>query len=178
MRFSTAWAKTAAQNVTLKVATVLLAVIAIIQLIVITGMASRDPLVIERKCFSQMIPAKAEDPSKDEIRSFLREALSIRFDSDGYFKEGFLSIEEVAARDKEQATLKIRQMLQRIVISNITIEGKDIIVTADRLVSVGKIKSTLPLNLKVTLQQTNRTESNPYGLIVGSVSQIEDRHSK
>ena len=53
MRFSTAWAKTAAQNVTLKVATVVLAGVSIVQLSVIAGLSIKDPLVIERACFSK-----------------------------------------------------------------------------------------------------------------------------
>jgi len=70
MRFTTAWAKTAAQNVTLKVATVTLGITTLFQLVVITTLAARDPLVIERSCFSRMVQAKHNDPSKDEIRAF------------------------------------------------------------------------------------------------------------
>lgn len=178
MRFTTAWAKVAAQNVTLKVATVIMAVVTIVQLVIISGLASRDPIVIERSCFSRAIASKSPEPNKDEIKAFLLEALPMRFDSDGYFKEGFLSLEESAARDKEQTTLKQRQMNQRIIISNVVFSEKDVVVLADRLVSIGKIKSALPLNLKITLQQTNRTEANPYGLIISSITQIEDKENK
>lgn len=178
MKFSTAWAKTAAQNVTLKVATVILAVVSVVQLFVIAGLASRDLPVIERGCFSRALQTKPQDPTKNEIEAFIIEALPMRFDSNGYLKDGFLSIEEAVSREKEQATLKQRQIFQKIVFQDVKHNGKDVFVTADRLLSVGKIKSALTLNLKVTLQQSNRTESNPYGLILSSVSQIEEKEDK
>ena len=179
MRFSTAWAKTAAQNVTLKVATVILSAIAIIQLFIVGSLASRNLPVIERGCFSRPLQAKPVDPNRNEIESFLVEALPMRFDSSGYLKEGFLSIEETVSREKEQATLKQRQITQKIIIQDIKPPvGKEILVIADRLLTVGKVKSTLSLNLKVTVQQSNRTDSNPYGLILSSVSQIEEKEDK
>lgn len=178
MRFSTAWARVAAQNVTLKVATVTLAIVANVQLIAIFGLLSRKPIVIERACYSQSLTVKNTEPTKDEIKSFLLEALPMRFDSDGYLKEGFLAIEELSNREKEQASLKQRQMAQRIIISMITVEGKNITAKADRLVSIGKIKSALSFTLKISLQQTNRTESNPYGLVIESISQIEEKENK
>lgn len=178
MKFTTAWAKTAAQNVTLKVATVVLSAVTISQLSVITGLSLKEPLVIERGCYSKAIQVKPADPTQEEIKSFLSEALPMRFDSNSYMKEGFLAIEETIARDKELATLKSRQMNQRVLISEVKFDGKDIQVSTDRLVSIGKVKSALPLNLKVKVEQTNRTESNPYGLIVSSISQIEEKEEK
>ena len=178
MRFTTAWAKTAALNVTLKIATITLAAVTIVQLFTITTLSSRDPLVIERSCYSRATPAKSAEPEQNEIKSFLLETLPMRFDTDGYVKEGLLSIEESMARDKEQSTLIQRQMNQRIVITEIIVNEKDITAIADRLISVGKIKSVLPLNLKVTLQKTNRTEANPYGLILSLLNQIEDKEKK
>ena len=81
MRYSTAWAKVAAQNVTLKVATVLLGGVSIVQLFTIVGLTTRDLPVIERGCFLKALLLKGSDPTKDEIRSFLNEAIPMRFDS-------------------------------------------------------------------------------------------------
>lgn len=178
MRFSTAWAKVAAQNVTLKLATVILAGVAVVQLFVIGGLASRDLPVIERGCFSRLISTKGETPTNEEIKAFLLDALPMRFDSIAYVKDGFLSLEEAISREKEQVTLKQRQIIQRIVVSDIKVDGKDVSVFADRLIAIGKLKSALTLNLKVTVQQTNRTEANPYGLVLTSVSQIEEKEEK
>ncbi len=175
MRFSTAWAKVAAQNVTLKIATVILAGVSVVQLIVISSLASRNLPIIERGCFSRAAVVAPTTPSKDEIKAFLSEALPMRFDSSTYIKDGFLSLEEITLREKEQATLKQRQIVQKVVISDINVEGKEIQVLADRLLSIGKLRSALTLNLKVSIQQTNRTEANPYGLVLGSSTQIEEK---
>lgn len=178
MKFTTAWAKTAAQNVTLKIATVTLALVTTVQLILIVSLSLKDPLIIERSCFSKRVAAQASPPTQDEIVSFINEALPMRFDSNGYLKTGFLALEETIAREKEFGILKSKQMNQRILVSDVKFQGNEIIVTADRLISIGKIKSALTFNLKVILQQTNRSESNYYGLIVGSISQIEEKEDK
>lgn len=178
MKFTTAWAKTAAQNVTLKIATLVLATVSVVQLFVVGNLASRDLPVIERGCFSRPLQAKPIDPTNSEIESFLIEALVMRFDSIGYLKDGFLSIEETASREKEQTALKQRQIQQRILVQDIKSDGKEVLVTADRILSVGKVKSALAFNLKIVVQQSNRTESNPYGLILTSVSQIEEKEEK
>lgn len=168
----------AAQNVTLKVATVVLASVSVFQLFTILSLASRDLPVIERGCFSRAISGKNSDPTKGEIRAFLLEALPMRFDSSAYIKDGFLSIEEATSREKEQATFKQRQISQKIVVSDIKVDDKDITVFADRILTVGKLKSALVLNLKITVKQTNRTEANPYGLVLSSVSQVEEKDDK
>ncbi len=178
MKFSTAWASVAAQNVTLKVATVVLATTTVIQLFIITNLASRDLPVVERGCFSRASGAKPSEATKDEITSFLYESLPMRFDTTIYLKEGFLSLQETASRDKEQAALKQRQINQRVIVSNVKFIDQDIIVTADRLLVVAGARSALGLNLKVKVQQTNRTEANPYGLVLSSVNQIEDKDEK
>lgn len=178
MKFTTAWAKTAMQNVTLKMATLTLSIIAVAQLLVIVSMSLKEPLLIERSCFSKALLAKPSDPTQEEIKSFLSEAISMRFDSAGYLKDGFLAIEETISREKELGMLKSKQMSQRVLVSEIKIQGTDIIVLTDRLISIGKVKSVLPLILKVVIQQTSRSESNPYGLIISSITQIEDKEEK
>lgn len=178
MKFSSAWAKTAAQNVTLKVATVVLAVTTISQMILIANLVLKDLPVIEKSCFSKALYTKPLVAGKDEIESFLTESLSMRFDSIAYVKDGFLSIEELSAREKEQAALKQKQINQKIIVSEIKNDGKEIIVLLDRLLSVGKVKSVLSLKIQVVLQKTNRSEANPYGLVLSSVSQIDEKEEK
>lgn len=178
MKFTTAWAKTAAQNVTLKVATVILSTVTIVQLFVIVAQSQKELPVIEKGCFSRAINTKPTEAGKSEVESFLIESLAMRFDSDFYNKDGFLSLEELAAREKEQSLLKQRQISQKIIVSEIKNSDKEILVQLDRLLSVGKIKSVLPLKIRVTIQKTNRSESNPYGLVLGSVNQVEEKDGK
>ena len=102
----------------------------------------------------------------------------MRFDTQAYIKEGFLSLEENLSREKEQSSLKQKQIFQKIIVDKILASDKELIVNADRLLTVGKIKTVLPLEMKVKIQRTNRTESNPYGLILSSLSPIETKEEK
>lgn len=178
MKFTTAWAQTASQNVTLKVATVALTTISIVQLFAILSLTFKELPVIEKGCFSRAIYPISNSQSKNEIESFLSESLPMRFDTLTYLKDGFLSLEELAAREKEFASFRQREISQKLSITEIKGEGKDIIVYADRILSVGKIKSVLPITLKIEIQKTNRTESNPYGLVLSSVNQVEQKEEK
>lgn len=179
MKFTTAWAKTAAQNVTLKIATIILAIVSIVQLVVVTILSNKDLPVIERGCYSKIRPLVSGTETKSEVESFLIESLAMRFDSNSYIKDGFLSLEELSNREKEQASLRQKQITQRILISEIKItDNSEIYVSLNRLFTVGKIKSVLGINLKIVLQKTNRTEANPYGLVLSSVTAIEDKEIK
>tara|TARA_B110001454_G_scaffold122549_1_gene114447 strand:+ start:38805 stop:39350 length:546 start_codon:yes stop_codon:yes gene_type:complete len=173
MKFTTAWANIASQNISLKLATVTLAVTSIVQLIAIINFTSKDLPVIERGCFSRAIIAKPLENGKNEIESFLAEALPMRFDTHSYIRDGFLSLEQLTIREKELSSLKQKEISQKLIISEIKSDTKEITVRADRLMSVGKIKSVLPIQLTIALQKTNRTESNPYGLVLSSVTQVE-----
>ena len=179
MKFTTAWAKIAAQNVTLKVATIALAVVSVTQVVVLITLTNKDLPLIERGCYSKIRPLVSSQETKSEIESFLNESLSMRFDSASYIKDGFLSLEELSNREKEQNSLKQKQITQKILIQEIKInDSGDITAYTDRLLAVGKIKSVLALNLKIILQKTNRTEANPYGLVLSSVSPLEEKETK
>lgn len=179
MKFTTAWVKIAMQNVTLKMATLTLSIVAVVQLSVIVTMSLKEPLIIERSCFSKPLSTKPSDPTQEEIKSFLSEVPSMRFDSAGYLKESYLgAIEETISREKELGILISKQMNQRVLVSEVKIQGNEILVLTDRLISIGKVKSVLPLNLKIVIEQISRSESNPYGLIISSITQIEDKEEK
>lgn len=178
MRFSVAWARIASQNVGLKVATAVLGIAVLSESFAIVFVASKDIPVIERECYTRLRGLASPEPTTKEIKAFLLEALPQRFDSAEVPSLEFLSISEFAVREKEQAVLKQRQISQRILVDDVVIGDKEISVVADRIVAVGKVKSALALNLKVNVQKTSRSEGNPYGLILSSVSQIEEEAKK
>lgn len=178
MKFSTAWAQIAAQNVSLKVAAVLLAIISVAQLIIISQMAMKNPLVVERSCLTQILSVKELEPNPDEIIAFIKDVLPSRFSSTEPLKPGTFSLEESLAKEKELTALKQRQIEQRVLVNEVIINEKNISASADRLVSIGKIKSVLPLKLKISIQQTDRTEANPYGLIISTISQVPEKEEK
>ena len=51
-------------------------------------------------------------------------------------------------------------------------------VDADRLISVGEIRSTLKFPLKVQLARVARSEGNPYGLQLSAVEEIKPEVKK
>ncbi|RYZ78463.1 MAG: hypothetical protein EOP06_29035 [Proteobacteria bacterium] len=135
----------------------------------------KDPLLIERECFSRAVYSRNAKPTEDEIRAFLKEALPMRFNTEGTIKDGFLAINETMLREKDLSTLAQRQISQKVLVDEIKIDPKLITANLDRVVSVGKIKSVLPLILIITVQETTRSENNPYGLIITSIDQPEDK---
>lgn len=175
MKFSYAWARVAAQNVTLKVCTVILAIVVLVQLFAITSLALRAPLIVERSCLTRTLSLASSQHSQDEIKAFLQEVLPERLDSDAHPHADYLSMEEAAAREREQAALGEKQMRQRFLFGEASISEKEILVNGDRLISIGKIKSVLPLVLRISVKQVSRSESNPYGLILATISQVEDK---
>jgi hypothetical protein len=175
LKFTFAWARMAAQNVTLKVATAILGVISVAQLFAVVSLALRAPVVIERGCISRSIALASPQHSTDEITAFLREVLPQRFDTDQTPRADFFSLEELSSREKEQAVLGEKQMRQRFLFGDALVSEKEILVSGDRLISVGKIKSVLPLRLRISVKQVPRSEANPYGLVLAQVSEVIDQ---
>ena len=79
---------------------------------------------------------------------------------------------------KEQDELSKKGVVQRVFVNNIKIDASNAVIDADRVLSVGKVRSALVFPLKVVIGSTSRTESNPYGLILRKVSQVQDEASK
>ena len=170
MRFTVAWANVVSENLALKISLVCLTA----SLIAVSGLAiklaTRKPLVIERACYSRMVLTVNGERTPGEVEIFVREALALRFDTAAQMTPGIFSMDEEAFRVQEQQELKKRDLSQRIIINHITIEGEKVTVDADRLFSIGAVRSVLPLPLLLTLGTVARTEWNPYGLTVIEVS--------
>jgi len=165
-RFSEAWAQVATQNHILKVATLALATTTALLGVALTKSALKPPLIIERACFSKVTPIALDSVTSEEMESFLKEALSIRFDSSVPVQSDFLSLEELKARDSEQSELAKRGMKQRVQINSVKQKGSSIEVDADRLISVGSLRSALIFPIAVEINTAMRTAGNPYGLVL------------
>ncbi|MGE4107745.1 MAG: hypothetical protein AB7F66_11060 [Bacteriovoracia bacterium] len=170
MRFSQAWAKVSSQNVTLRTALLALSIAFTALSIVAIKAALKDPLLIERSCYSTVIVSGTEARTPSEIESFIREALSQRFNTESNALSEYLSLDEMKNREQEQSEFKRREMRQRIVINAITQNGSVVSVDSDRLITVGSIRSAFSFPLQVSVSSVTRTTSNPYGLILTKVS--------
>jgi hypothetical protein len=172
MKFTTAWGHVLSQNQVLKLTLLATTIGLLLTSGATTVLALREPIVVDRTCYSQIIPTGESKRTDLEISNFVKEALAQRFDSEVFPSDGIISFEEKALREKEQRELASRKMKQRIVINKVSIKDNEVTVEADRLIAVEKIRSALELNLRVKLESKARTQGNPYGLLVVKVEQI------
>ena len=135
----------------------------------------KDPIIIERGCDSKIAEIQSANQTKTEIENFIKVALSSRFDS--VLKSDpaiFLNENLQIARAKAQSELKNKSIDQRVIVRSIKFDQNKYFVEADRLISIGKIRTAVPLDLTVDISSKIRSISNPYGLILTLVEQIKD----
>ena len=171
MKFASAWAEIAKQNLSLKVALASLSFCSVLLAMVSLKLALREPLVVERACYNRTL--KTVDPrrTKEEIEAFVRQALEMRFNTEGKASGELIASTELANRSQEQKELASRQIRQKLIVNAVSVEDSEVSVEADRLLTVGSIRSALPMILKVRVESQERSESNPYGLILINVKQ-------
>ncbi len=67
-----------------------------------------------------------------------------------------------------------KEMKQRILVNRIEkISGADVIIDADRILSIGPVRSALPFPLRLTLSSATRSRGNPYGLRLMQVKPLD-----
>jgi hypothetical protein len=173
MKFTVAWAKIASENSVLKGVILCLSTLCLFFGIASLKLAMKDPIVVERGCYSRAVPQADGKRTTAEVEAFLTEALSQRFDTQAVVRNDYLSDDEQLLRAKEQRDLQSRKLVQRVILNSATVEGGSVKVNADRLISVGEIRSVFRFPLQVKIESITRTAANPYGLIVSEVKSIE-----
>jgi len=175
MRFTTAWSSVLSQNVTLRSATISLSVCLGLVSVLAVKLGAKEPIVIERSCYSKLLAKGSSQHTKEEIEAFLRTALSQRFDSGVEPSLEVISLEEVSFKKQEQQDLTSKNMRQKVIINSVDMSGADAKIDADRLIAVGQVRTALAFPIRATISTTNRSDSNPYGLILNRVSQISKK---
>ncbi len=178
MKFTEAWIDVINQNNLFKVTLTISTVCTLVLCVTVVQLALRDPLIIERECYSKAISLAATKQSAPEIEAFVRFALSKRFDSEVSDPRIFLGEEEFAYRLKEQEELTRKGMKQKVIAASIKVTEKWVEVDADRIFSVGSIRSNVPFTILVQVATTSRTPANPYGLLIQRVSQMNKEEPK
>ncbi len=164
MKLSVAWANTMAQNVSLKVALICLSVCCFALSVCSVKLALKEPLIIERVCYSEVIKSAKSERTRSEIEAFVREAIRQRFNSDSSVQPTFLSQDEEVARQQEQKELSSRSMSQSVTVRSLDVKDNTVFIQADRLISVGEIRSAFSFPVNAVVQSVDRSASNPYGL--------------
>lgn len=166
MRFLSVWDGVINENTTLKVSVFALT-ISLITVAAALAFSSKKPaLVIERSCFSKAVKAQETALNKTEIETFLKMAVEKRFNTDAFEIDQFLSLKQRELRRAEQDDLKNRNMKQTIFVNQVKIDEDKIQLDCDRLISVGEIRSAFSFKLVAKIETTNRSETNPYGLVL------------
>ena len=172
MKFIDAWDSIAKENKLLKFLVMGLSLVSIFLCVVALKTVSRDPLVIERGCFSKAVESAGTPVTDKEIQSFLKEALDARFTTSA-LNTSFLSLKQKEIRDREQKEFSSRNMKQTVLLENVLISKDKIEIKAVRLISVGEIKSAFGFPLRVEIERSDRTQDNPYGLLLTEVTTLK-----
>lgn len=175
MKYTEAWANVVAQNLNLKLVSIVLGALSIVLGMITLRLTFKDSIIIERGCYSKSIAPVKDEHSKEEIKSFLKEALSQRFDSEVQPVDGLLSPDELRLRLVEQKEFESRKMTQKIIINSVNETSEGFMVSADRLISVGEVRSAFRLPLMVKLESKYRSYSNPYGLLLTTTKSVDDK---
>lgn len=173
MRITTAWAKVAEQNVTLRIVILCITTVATCCALACFVLASREPILIERTCGSKVIAEANPERTASEITEFLKSAVSSRFDSDVTPNPAFHPEIELEKRRREQEQLKKQGIAQKVVVDTIDLK-KQLIVT-DRLIKVDEVRSAVVFKLRYTLKEASRSRMNPYGLIITSFEEVTNQ---
>ena len=173
MRFPTAWADIAAQNVTLKFVIGALSISLITVATIAAKLGLKDPIVVERGCVSKSANTASANVTDVEIKGFVEQVLPQRFSTATEPKAAYLSPAQLKARAIELDDLKKKGMRQTLIVNSVSVSGDEIRVDADRLISIDKIRSAFPLILEASVSRTTRTDDNPYGLLLTKVSPVD-----
>ena len=164
MKFQNAWVNIAHENLTLKLVLFSMGFISLGS----TGIAIydhlKDPLVIDRGCVSRVVKTSESTRDENEVKSFIKEAVSERFDTGVNPTELYMSEEEISAKNTEQKELSSRSIDQVVTFRNAVIQGDQATVQLDRIIGVGNVKSVFTFHILVTLASSTRSNDNPYGL--------------
>lgn len=175
MKFNVAWSETLSQNVILRITILCLSGALVALLVALVKVSLKEPVLIERACFTSVLEKASSERTEKEIGSFLKEALARRFDTDTTGETFMLSSEEVAFREQEQKELKEKGIQQRLIFNRIQkIDGTQVTIDCDRLISVGPVRSAFAFPLSVTIGSIQRSDANPYGLRVIRVKPMEN----
>lgn len=175
MKYTEAWSSVASQNSNLKLVTMILGILTLLSTMVILKLSFKDSVIIERGCFSRSISPVKDEHSKQEVESFIKEALVQRFDSLVMPTDGLLSPDELKFRDQEQKEFATRNMKQRLIVNTVTETPEGFKIDADRLISVGDVRSAFKFSFLVKLESKARSQSNPYGLLLVSTKVSDEK---
>ncbi len=175
MKYTEAWANIITQNVNLKLVSIGFGIVAIFLGMITLRLTFKESIIIERGCYSKATVPMKDSHSKTEIDAFLKESLAQRFDSTVQPVDGLLSPDELRLRNIEQKEFESRKMIQKIILNQVSETSEGFKIDADRLISVGNVRSAFRFPLVVKLESKARSYSNPYGLLITTIKPFDEQ---
>lgn len=175
MKFSEAKLKEALERSALKLSVISLSVLTLVFGILLSFDLSKEALVVERGCETNLLQTTGESQTKEEIESFIRKAVGLRFDSSIQSDPSNFMVQDLLlARLKEQAELKKSNIDQKLIVRSIKSEGSHFKIEVDRVIAAGTARSAISSVLAAKISSKNRSLSNPYGLVLTSIDQVKE----
>lgn len=174
MRFSDARVKEAFERSSLKFSVFCLSIISLVFGILLAFDLSKEAILIERGCESKLLAVSSASQTKEEIQTFVEQAVKLRFDSKvSHDPSAFMLQDLYVARAKEQDELKRSGIDQRIIVRSVKLNNDFFLIEADRIVAVGKARSAIPTTLVARISSKGRSLTNPYGLVLTNIDQLK-----
>lgn len=147
----------------LKITNITLTGITLTSLTLVMVVATKDPIIVDRSSGLSIVAQNSDSPDF-EIENFLEAALSARFNTKTKASLAFLSPELEKAREIDMREFAEKNVSQHVYFKSVTKDKNLYLVDTDRVLAVGKLRSALSFPLKVYIEKTSRSETNPYGL--------------
>lgn len=175
MRLTNHLVKEAFEKSTLKLAVLVLSVLTLSFAVLLVLDITKEPIIIDRSCETQLQQSSSQSQTKEEVNSFLLQAVYSRFNTViEKDPSSYLIQDLVLLRQKEQADLKTQNIDQKLIVRSIKIDGDHFVIEADRLIAVAKVRSAIPIKLLAKIASKDRSLTNPYGLVLTSIEQEKE----
>jgi hypothetical protein len=161
---------------TLKLYNVFLTVLSLSFSALSVKLSLREPIVIGVGEHTSAVYENIEKaPPEGELRNFLEDALSARFNPNAS-NAALLSLTEQRARSVEQSKLEANKITQNVILNSFKKTSRDVFaVDADRVIRIGKLRSAVNFPLTVRIEKEPRSTSNPYGLILVETRELKKK---
>ena len=125
----------------------------------------KEPTVVERSSRGlEIVRMTSLKRTEQDVEQALRLMLKSRFDSGAIAPDIFISKRQLELREAEQKEMKSRGLAQNTVFRKAMVTKDAATIDFDRVLAIGEIRSALKTVVKVTFEETEPTELNPYGL--------------
>ncbi len=140
--------------------------------------STKPAVIIERACETKVLHPASGGRTQEEIKAFIGEAISARFDSDRN-KPSLLTEAQADIKAKELKELSSRKITQKIFVDDVALkDGGSFTAQLTRLIKVENIRTALGFSVEAKIFEVPRTEDNPYGLILSELKLLEPEVKK